>query len=49
MIATCAVGVVTSIAGATFTVDKVRSRPLAVVFALVMIGLAIERAIVLLD
>jgi uncharacterized protein len=48
VIATCAVGVVTSIAGASFTVSKVRSRPLAVIFAFVMIGLAIERAVVLL-
>ncbi|MGA8297162.1 MAG: sulfite exporter TauE/SafE family protein [Acidimicrobiales bacterium] len=49
VIATCAVGIATSFVGAKFTVDKVRSRPLALVFALVMIGLALERAIVLLN
>ncbi|MGB9113598.1 MAG: sulfite exporter TauE/SafE family protein [Acidimicrobiales bacterium] len=49
VIATCAVGVVTSYFGARFMVRKVRSRPLAIVFALVMIGLAIERAIVLMN
>jgi uncharacterized protein len=48
VIATCAVGVVASYVGAAFTVLKVRSRQLAISFALVMIGLAIERAIVLL-
>ena len=49
VIATCVVGAVTSYAGARFTVAKVRSRPLALAFALVMIGLAIERAVVLLS
>ena len=49
VIATCAVGVVTSYFGARFMVRKVRSRPLAILFALVMIGLAIERAIVLVS
>jgi uncharacterized protein len=48
VIATCGIGIVASYVGATLTVERVRSRQLAIAFALVMIGLAIERAIVLL-
>lgn len=48
VLATCISGTALSVVGARFTINKVRSRPLAVVFALVMIGLAIERAVVLI-